>query len=160
MPQTPQGSYIHSWTANKLLKGAGAGADPTEVDMPSEPGHNPASVGDVLIISADTERSTGSDNALIKSIRLARNGTYRIKFDMHCTEVGYPARASVRRNGVAVGAEQTINQTNYATKSQDIDGWTTGDLCQLYSNVLDGTLFVQNFRIYADTLDVDAVITD
>jgi len=31
---TPQGAYIHSWTANKLLKGAGAGADPTEIDVP------------------------------------------------------------------------------------------------------------------------------
>ena len=35
MPQTPQGAYKNSWTLNKLLRGAGAGVDPTEIDMPS-----------------------------------------------------------------------------------------------------------------------------
>jgi len=145
------------WTASKLLLGAGAGADPTEVDLPT-PGHEPASVGDVLVTSSDTEKTRG-DSGMLKEIRLGRNGTYRVKFDLKCGEVGYPGYCEVQNNGVLVGAEQSSNSTTYATKSQDLSGFHTGDIISLYTRKVTGTAYVQNFRIYLEKLATFAEIT-
>lgn len=121
--------------------------------------------GDNLIKSADTERNANVGSyTLVKEIELARGGTLRIKFDLkvnNATDISY---GRVYRNGVAAGTEQTNTTTSYVTKSEDISGWTAGDLCQLYYKVDPGgtgiNVYVENFRLYANIVEVEAVNTD
>ena len=150
------------WTAAKLLLGAGAGADPTEIDVPS--GLPDAIAGDILEVSADLEKqSDGTDTyKKHKEIYIARAGAYRIKFDMKssATHLSY---AKVYKNGAAFGTEQNESSTSYVTKSEDLSGWAEGDLCQLYlhGNPTYGeSTYAKNFRIYVDNPLLHYVITD
>ena len=148
----------HRWTLGKLLKGAGPGSNPTEIDVPAT--FPEASAGDTLETSADTPRYSNSlSYTKLKEIKVGRNGTYRIKFAHKCV-AGATAYGRVYRNGIPVGTEQTTTSESYVTKSQDIPNWVRGDLCQLYSK----TTIVgyhddnQNFRIYANAPIVNTVI--
>jgi hypothetical protein len=61
------------------------------------------------------------------TFEIPRAGTYRIKFQIKGQQAGV-CKAWVQRNGGNVGSMQTNATTNtYATKSQDIAGWSVGD---------------------------------
>lgn len=112
------------------------------------------SAGDILLTGsqADAEESTNVNaDTKLKEFCIPRSGTLRIKFDMKVD--GDNGRGRIYRNGVAVGSEQTTSSTSYATYSQDISGWATGDLLQLYGRNDSGGAnytFLRNFRLYAD----------
>ncbi len=98
------------------------------------------SAGDNLVISSDEELDDATSVAGAwtkkKEIKLNRSGTLRVKFDLKPTTGGSPQATSygrIYRNGVAVGTVQQSNDnTQWVTKSEDISGWTAGDLLQLY----------------------------
>ena len=98
-----------------------------------------------------TERTTTSGTyKKVKEIYIPRGGTLRVKFDLHSHAVGYLVHGKVYRNGGAVGTEQSVTSDIYATKSQDIAGWTEGDLCQVYAkkgNIT--TAYVRSLYVYA-----------
>ena len=141
------------WTLDKLLKGAGPDADPTEIDVPVE--FPDAIVGDLLEASADTEyNASPTTYTKKKEIRLGRAGAYRIKFDLNSGTAGEIAYGQIYKNGVAVGLEQSNDTTTYVTKSEDIGNWEAGDLCQLYVR-RTSTAYInywRNFRVYTDNL--------
>lgn len=122
--------------------------------MPGNATAVPASAiaGDYFIIGADTERGkSGTAKTKIKEIIMPRPGTFRIKFDL--VRVSGTMSGQIYRNGDAVGTQRDKSSgdlTDYTTYSEDISGWTTGDLCQLYcwcnNAVSNGS--VKNFRIY------------
>jgi len=70
------------WTADKLLKGAGAGADPTEIDVPAGGGlaiFGDGSDGDVTIASNTTlTRDMFYNNLTVNSSYTLNTGGYRI----------------------------------------------------------------------------------
>lgn len=108
-------------------------------------------------IQAANAEATTSNSALtkVKEIVIEAPGTYRIAFDLKEVTSGGAsgAIAEVRRNGVLVGAQQEDNDTTYTNYSQDIGGWSTGDLCQLYIAHEGGpadSAAAQNFRIHGD----------
>lgn len=112
----------------------------------------PASAGNVLYASMDTERTYIQNPPTwtkVKSYKLLKPGTYRIKFDLKISASGY-AYGKIYRNGVAVGTEQSETSTSYVTKSEDISGWSVGDEIQLYINTSNAglTAYTQNFRLY------------
>lgn len=117
-------------------------------------------VGDVLMKAADTEKQPGTGK--VKEIRLTRGGTYRIKFDMKNTTTPSTITGQIYRNGVAVGTLQTqTNVTPYTTYSEDISGWSAGDLCQIYYGTTSaGAGFFKNFRIYVKDCDESEVTLD
>ncbi len=121
-----------------------------------------AIIGDLLETSADTARSSVDDTyTKYKEIKIARPGVYRIKFDIKTSQAGTLAYGKIYKNGVAVGTEQTDTTGGYVTKSEDISGWSAGDLCQLYLHrVAPRSSDIQNFRIYSDNPIINAVITD
>ena len=137
------------WDLDKLLKGAGPDADPTEIDV--SVGIPDAIAGDFLEASADLERNASPTTyTKKKEIRLGRAGAYRIKFDLNSGTAGEIAYGRVYKNGVAVGAEQSNDTTTYVTKSEDIGNWEAGDLCQLYVR-RTSTAYInywRNFRVY------------
>ncbi len=136
------------WTAGKLLKGAGAGADPTEIDVLAAE----LIVGDGLMIWADTEQSQSYTTPVKKKEINVGNGALRIKFGIRSSGTfGIPsAFGRVYRNGGAVGTARSTDGTTWVTYSEDISGWSAGDLCQLYiwSAGSAPTCYIRNFRIY------------
>ncbi len=122
------------------------------------------SAGDELIISSDTETHTQSQSYVkAKEIVVSRNGTLRIKFDLKTTATNKTAYGRIYRNGSPVGTEQTrTGSTAYITKSEDISGWSVGDLIQLYVRI-SGALtdvYTRNLRIYSDVATRDFVNQD
>lgn len=102
------------------------------------------SAGDVLLHANDTSKATASGK--IKEIISPLSGTLRIKFDF---TYGGGSSIAVRiyRNGVAVGTAWSLNSTQ--TKTEDISGWSIGDLIQIYTDTTGST--VSNFRVYGAT---------
>jgi hypothetical protein len=125
-----------------------------------------ATVGDVLNIYADTERTYAHTEAagVKKAIALAFGGALRVKFDAEHTGDSGTMTVTVYRNGSAVGTPQSVTRNGgYATFSEDISGWSAGDLAQLYMSVgskADGGEKLKNFRIYADKYYHTIVVTD
>ena len=103
--------------------------------------------GDYLLHSNADERQTGSATYVkLKEIKALRAGTYRIKFDIRNN--GYWAYGRIYKNGVAVGTEQSTLSTTDVTFSEDISGFVSGDLIQIYCySTAGGTTFVNDFRI-------------
>jgi len=140
-------------TSGQYLKSAGAGADPTWATLTDTAGT--ASAGDVLssTASADTLRNyTGNTSytATAKSIRVPRDGTYRIKFVCDVTGGG-TSNVKIYRNTSAVGTEQDCDGSTF---SEDIAGWSAGDLVNFYwKNSVGGGfgVAISNCRVYEAT---------
>lgn len=122
--------------------------------------------GDNIIESADTERTeTSTTYTKKKEIRIAFGGTLRFKFDLHAAgTAGRYAQAYVYRNGVQVGVLKQVDGAAYVTQTDDISGWSPGDLAQLYLRMStttgSQTAYVRNFRLYADPNYLTTVVTD
>jgi len=124
-----------------------------------------ATAGDTLEAfgSADTTRlGTGDTYVKVKEIKLGRAGTFRIKFALRSISGGDTAYGLVYKNGAAVGTEQTVIGTIPVTKSEDISGWSAGDLCQLYlkHQFAQPNAEGKEFRIYTAAPITNTVITD
>ena len=68
----------------------------------------------------------------------------------------------IYRNGNPIGTERSLDANTTTDYSEDIDGWSIGDYCQLYLK-RDGGLAgasVSNFRIYSDKPTTELVTTD
>lgn len=114
------------------------------------------SAGDILLESsdADTAQSIAAVYTKCKEIYLVRGGTLRIKFDLMRDAAG-EAFGRIYRNGSPVGTERsTFLGDPGVTYSEDIAGWSEGDLCQLYCKNDPGgggnTVKARNFRLYSD----------
>jgi len=120
--------------------------------------------GDNIEISSDTIRnSTNTTYTKVKEIRIARAGTLRVKFNQSTQAVETTAYARVYRNGVAVGTEYTTNLTGGGVdRSEDISGWSSGDLCQIYlktTNAIHNS-YCKNFRVCCSVPSTSQLITD
>jgi len=109
--------------------------------------------GDYLLSSNDTARTTtDSAYAKVKETKIAKSGTYRIKFDLGNMTGGSNVYGKVYKNGTAVGTERAVTGTP-TTFSEDISGFAAGDLIQVYAKNSGGgqTVQVSNFRLYGET---------
>jgi hypothetical protein len=118
--------------------------------------------GDILIISADTERSKSNDTnyTKVKEITLARAGTLRVKFDGQYNN--HTAYARVYKNGSAVGTERTLT-SSYVTYSEDLTDFAIGDKIQLYyktGGIAGDSVSVKNFRLYEGSILMPTVNTN
>ena len=116
--------------------------------------------GDKLISSSDGNvGSTDDAYTKIRETEIVKDGTLRIKFSLHTNNASYATYGRIYRNGVAVGTERSSVQTSAEEFSEDIAGWTAGDLVQIYYHRTTANLStVSNFRIYADKYEVATVI--
>ena len=143
---------VHRWTNAKLLLGAGAGADPTEVDLPPVD----ATVGDIVEANSQAEVSeAGVAYVKHKEIVIGRDGTYRISFDLKSTAANGYGR--IYKNGAAEGTER-IETDDYTNYSEDIAGWSKGDLCQLYLKITGGaTASAKMFKVASSNPGISGV---
>ena len=73
----------------------------------------------------------------IAEIYLPRAGDLRVKFWIAASG-GATTYGRIYRNGVAVGTEQTTSSAVGTQFSEDITGWASGDLLQLYTKISTG----------------------
>lgn len=73
------------------------------------------------------------DSTYYKAIEfyIPRGGTLTTKFWLSKLG-GVSIFGRIYRNGVAVGTERTVSSATSTEFSEDISGWSVGDLCQLY----------------------------
>lgn len=123
-----------------------------------------AVAGDILLIAsaASVSQENGSYTKK-KEIYIPRTGTYRIKFTLNGNTGPVHGHGRIYRNGVAVGTERSTQSASGVEFSEDIAGWSPGDLCQLYLyHHVNGTASAINFRIYAatclDFLDLSSLL--
>jgi hypothetical protein len=82
-----------------------------------------------------------------------KDGTYRISFEIRngTSGGGEVTYARVYRNGAAAGTTQSDSDGTYTAKSDDVSGWTAGDLLQIYlwTNDADNNnyWYIQNIYI-------------
>lgn len=111
-------------------------------------------VGDIVIYKDAVESSTTSSSfAKLKEAQTGKGGELRIKFDMQSGRSdGNGVQGRIYRNGVAVGTTRYQTSTSFITYSEDISGWSAGDLIQIYGTggTLRGPVIIKNFNIYVD----------
>ncbi len=81
--------------------------------------------------------TTGSMTKIIEML-LPRGGTLNIIFGL-VRAGSSTSNGQIYRNGSAVGTLRTNATTTYAEYTEDISGWTAGDLLQIYSDDTSGT---------------------
>lgn len=119
--------------------------------------------GTLNIASANTaSTSTQTSYTKVKEIYIAHPGVITIKFDIHCTGGIESAYGRVYRNGSAVGTERLTTSGSYQTYSEDISGWSIGDLCQLYVKTSDSgsANSYRNFKLYVSNAEQEIVTLD
>lgn len=113
---------------------------------------NTVSAGDYIVEYLGFSVSA-SANIYTKALEMAvpYSGTYRITFNLFATSTqvnrGF---AQIYRNGSAVGTERTVgNTTDF---SEDISGWTKGDLLQIYIHrASTDTVIIKNAYVKCDS---------
>jgi hypothetical protein len=143
-----------------LIEDSAVGNAKKKVQRNNVLGLGSSAAGDIQQSSADTARaSAGASYVKIKEIVVPRSGTLRIKFDLESSGGGN-TNGRIYKNGVAVGTVRTAVAAGYTTYSEDISGWTVGDLCQLYIQEAGAAGNARNFRIY-EAVPIDyLVVTD
>jgi hypothetical protein len=121
--------------------------------------------GDVLLASSDAlAQSAGGEGwKKVKEFTLnSGQGTLRIYFALaHTATDSDTAYATIYRNGSAVGTQRQADNNPYAG-SEDIAGWSKGDLVQIYAYDNGSSARfakVTNFRIYVDIAMTDTMAT-
>ena len=107
-----------------------------------------AAAGDILHNQNDgTTGTVATTYGKVKEFTILRDGEYRIKFSL----TGADGYGKIYKNGVAVGTERNVSTSPaYTEYSEDISGWSEGDLCQLYVHDTPGNgVISKNFRIYS-----------
>ena len=121
--------------------------------------------GDVLEYTDDVEGNYTATTTWtkVKEISVPRGGSLRIKFSLRAKGAGGNIYGRIYRNGTAVGTTRssTSNTAVWVEHSEDISGWSAGDLLQLYAyttNVADPAYY-RGLRIYlANALSFSAII--
>jgi hypothetical protein len=168
-PMTTQGDLISGGpggepkrlapgTSGQFLKTQGTGADPvwgTPIVAFQE--------GDILLASANTERYTSNTTMTkVKEIKIYREGTLRIYFEMKTSTEANPVYAQVYRNNSPVGTLRSSTSQSYTGYTEDISGWSPNDLVQLYHRSGSTAIrcYVQNFQIKVRETDAITVNLD
>lgn len=90
------------------------------------------SAGDYFVVGNFAEGTMqGTSPAKVQEIYIPRPGTLRIKFNI-AKAGGTTVYGQIYRNGSAVGTLQSTATSTGVLFSEDISGWSVGDLCQLY----------------------------
>ena len=111
--------------------------------------------GDYLICANDIGRSTGSSGWVkLKESIIDGDGTLRITYSVRGYGSVYNKGVQVYRNDIPVGPVHNISGTEQIEISEDISGWSKGDLVQLWAAVgyPGDVIAIDNFRIYVGNL--------
>ena len=90
--------------------------------------------GNYMVCRATATQTTDSTSYVkLKEIKIGGSGTIRVIFNIRSSGTPHDtAYGKIYRNAGSVGTEQSNGDTSYETFTEDISGWVTGDLLQLY----------------------------
>jgi len=117
----------------------------------------------VIVRSTPAAVSSSASPVKVKEVALSRSGQLRVKFDLATNDAGNAASAQVFRNGSAVGSLQTTLSVSGITTSEDISGWSPGDLIQVFAWNAGGvgkTATVSNFTLGNNQYIAEVVLLD
>lgn len=125
---------------------------------------NTYTAGTYVLASANTERTTTSSTyAKIKEFYISSAGTIRVSMELKAANPGTNnAYGRVYRNGSAVGVENVRGDAAYATFTDDVSGWATGDLLQVYTKNLNNAdlAYIKNVFIEVTNPNFEVTILD
>jgi len=139
-------------TAVKIATGAVTG-----IKLPA------VTVSDDEKASAPAERINDTTSYVkVKEVRIDRSGTIRLKWNLRAQGPANNAYGKIYRNGGAVGVEKLTSSDTYVAQSDDVAGWSAGDLIQLYlkSNASNYSSIANNFSVCFDDKITASVITN
>lgn len=126
-------SVLGVGTSGQVLKTNGAAANPSWGSV------SIYTAGDYKVMENPTvlAQTNATSYTKIIEIYIPGSGTLRIKFWLAVSgaATGY---GRIYRNGSAVGTERTLTTSVGTQYSEDISGWTAGDLLQIYSKTSTG----------------------
>jgi hypothetical protein len=107
--------------------------------------------GNIELYSNTREDYTSSASYVkVKEVIIGLPGTLRIDFQLKSSSP-YAAYGRIYKNGVAVGTERTTTSSIYVNFSEDIGGWSAGDLCQIYiKHPVAATAYTKDLILKAD----------
>lgn len=119
-------------TSGHFLKTQGAGANPTWAAVTYASLVGAFTAGDYFVggdfVAGEIQ---GTSPTKVGEVYVPRSGALRIKFSL-AKGGGTTVYGQIYRNGVAVGTLQSTATSTGVEFSEDISGWSAGDLCQLY----------------------------
>ena len=106
--------------------------------------------GGYLLIENTTARTISAGSyTKYKETKIGVSGTLRITLGIHSGSGGGTTYGRIYRNGVAVGIEHSSSSGSYILYSEDITGWSVGDLVQGYAKHSGATNpYISNLNIY------------
>jgi len=115
----------------------------------------------VCIAYDDNEHRTNMETYTKKAeAYIAQEGSLRIKFKLKNDDIGsVNVYGRIYRNGVAIGTERVTQSTSYVEYSEDIAGWSIGDLCQIYLKTSSSAQQsnMTDFELWADLSSVTCI---
>ena len=109
------------------------------------------SAGDMLVSTNTTERTTSStsDVKLKETTWNLTTSTLRITFELK-SSTGNAVYGTIYKNGSIVGTLQSTTSMSYVTFTEDIAGFTVGDLVQVYvrRGASAADAYIKNLNIY------------
>ncbi len=103
--------------------------------------------------SNNAERNTTSSTYVkLKETKLGEpTGVMKIYFELKISTVAAEATARIYKNGVAIGTERSTNSTTYISYTEDLGGFNSQDLIQIYVyRLATGFASVRNLRFQYD----------
>lgn len=141
-------SKLNHGISGQFLETQGSGANPQWTDITDIT----VSAGDSLVLYSGCFGTTGSSTYIKQlEVMVPYSGTYRISFGLRKLSA-QDVYGKIYRNGVAVGTERGPIGWTWTEFSEDISGWTKGDLLQIYTTNKINTdgVHVGNLRVMAD----------
>jgi hypothetical protein len=112
--------------------------------------HTSSCTAGAVVVMRDAQESTtvSTTYVKVKEILIGSAGTLSFSWS-HKTSTSYQnVYTKIYRNGVAVGTEKTTNSDAYQAATDEIAGWSAGDLCQMYLHGTGGyDGYVKNWTV-------------
>ena len=103
---------------------------------------------DDLLFNNDAEtHDSGTSYTIAKRIRVYRTGLYKVSFEIKADAAGRTAYGKIYRNGAALGAEHSIEDTVYTEFSDTNLLFEAGNACELYVKASTGKAYSKNLKL-------------
>ena len=147
-------SCLATGTSGQLLKTQGASANPAWVTTTYASLAGSYATGSYLIAGPTKMVHGGTDASYTKigELYLPRGGTLTIKWMLRSGNNTFSVNSKIYRNGVDVSGAINSTSSTMAEQSQDISGWSAGDLCQLYVQIGTASSYdAGDLRVYENS---------
>lgn len=106
-----------------------------------------------------TPSTTASSYTKLVEVRVPGGGALRVVFSLAASVLFVTAYARIYRNGGAVGTARSMTSTTPVQYSEDLSGWTAGDLLQIYaySSSVSDYIYISGLTVRIDETPIEFV---